>query len=170
MAFDPRPRESQADKGPLWQLLEKARGHQGALGLRSQLTSLEHFVEIMTWRKSRQKEAPGLPVASSRAGQLKATPAGTCLRLEGPAWRRTGPTVGGTPADTWRRKPNLPPSVRNTTALFIKGLGRGGLPPCPFAALSPHPPHGGVHSNKQQERRKPIWKLLRHSALCSGLC
>lgn len=40
MVFDLRPRESRTDKGPLWQLLEKPRGHQG---LRSWLTALEHL-------------------------------------------------------------------------------------------------------------------------------
>ena len=42
-AFDPRPRESRADKSPLWQCLEKPGGLQGMLGLSSQLTALEHL-------------------------------------------------------------------------------------------------------------------------------
>lgn len=83
--------------------------------------------------------------------------------------RRAGLEAGGTHR-LWRASLQTPGGrnpisrqVQETQLLFLKrAWGGGSLRPCP------PPPHRGVHSNKQQGRRKPVWKLLRNSP-CSGL-
>lgn len=152
--------------GSFWRNPEAIGGNSGA---KQPVHSPCTFVKRISWRKSREKEAPGPPLAPSLAGRIRGKPSRNlpaCHRHRQRADLEAGgpQKLGRAPLAHLGEKPNLLPTARNTTAVK-KGLGKSSLLP---------PPPTGVQGNKQQERRKaaewkPVWNLFSSHALSAHL-
>lgn len=135
--------------GSFWRNPEAIGGNSGA---KQPVHSPCTFVKRISWRKSREKEAPGPPLAPSLAGRIRGKPSRNlpaCHRHRQRADLEAGgpQKLGRAPLAHLGKKPNLLPTARNTTALLKRAWGR--------VASCPHPPRASKAINSRKGGRRP---------------